>query len=251
MMRFAVAITVLALASGAYAAVVYQDSFETDLSAYTLSGTTTISTEQAHDGLSSLKTVSSGGRARLTTNFAPVTDAISFEYWLYDGGGARGFANVISYTPGSWGAGLQQLFAIGKYNGTDLNLGSGAEAFEATKYQARITSGIVGATAGSWFNLNAPGVPVRSNGWHKFTITTALDYSSVSFYVDDILGRQIALNASGKPAQGFDWVSFGLGAGTTAEVFHYDQASLITIPEPATLALLALGGLALVRRRVA
>lgn len=243
-----IGVAVLCYASLASAAVIYQEGFENGLGAYTLTGTPTTSTDQVHEGSYSMVTTSSGQRAR--TAMTATTDAFTYTYWLYDNGGARAFAQLTAYS-GGWGTGLQQLFAIGKYNTSDLNLGSGAEAYQNTKYQARITNGVSGATAGSWFNLNADGVPSRSVGWHKFSIIVADDYSKASFYVDDILGRELNLTASGKPAGGFNWVSYGLGAGTTTETFYYDQASLITIPEPASLALVALGGLLLRRRRTA
>lgn len=233
-------LAILAITSVASAAVVYQDGFESGLGSYILTGTPTTSTAQVHEGSYSMMTTQSGQRARKA--ITATTDPIVAEYWLYDGGGSRAFMQVTAYAGGTWGGTLQQLFAIGKYNNADF----GGETYNGYKYQARVTNGH--GTTGSWLNLNAATAPNRSNGWHKFTIEVAPDWSKVTFKVDDQIGREVNLLASAKPADGFNWVSYGLGAGTTAETFYYDEASIISVPEPATLALLA-SGLFLVRRR--
>lgn len=235
-------LAVLAICNMATAGILYQDGFESGLGGYILSGTPTQSTTQVHDGTYSMETTSSGHRAR--QQFTASTEAITAEYWLHDGGGSRAFMQVTAYS-GGWGAGLEQLFAIGKYNNSDFH----GEVYNASKYQARITNAHGGT--GSWLNLDAAGSPDRSNGWHKFTIDVAADWSKVSFYIDGTLGREVALSAGAKPAGGFNWVSYGLGAGTTAETFYYDQASITEVPDPATLVLLGLGGLMFARRRSA
>ena len=68
---------------------------------------------------------------------------------------------------------LSQLLAIGKYGAVTLP----GEVWDGTKYQGRVT---FGSSAG-WFNLDGPGAPSRSLGWHKFAIERLADETTINF----------------------------------------------------------------------
>jgi len=129
---------------------------------------------------------------------------------------------------------LTQLLAIGKYATVTLP----GEIWDGTKYQGRVTFG----SSTGYFNLDAPGAPSRSPGWHKFTIQRLADETTINFYVDDILGRTI----TGATAQGWDTITMGYGAGSFPDEVWYDGIRVM-IPEPSALGLWLIGGWVLAR----
>ena len=74
---------------------------------------------------------------------------------------------TVSHTGTIADGALSQLLAIGEYGTVTLP----GEVWDGTKYQGRSA---FGSSAG-WFNLDAPGAPSRSPGWHKFTIERLAD----------------------------------------------------------------------------
>jgi hypothetical protein len=109
------------------------------------------------------------------------------------------------------------------------------ETYDGTKYQGRIASG---PNAG-WFNLNGPGAPSRSTGWHKFEIERLADSSTVNWYVDGVLARSF----TGLTSPGWDSVVIGsVGAGSTSGeawfddlmVEYYDPPVIVTSPASRT-----------------
>ncbi len=156
--------------------------------------------------------------------------------WIYDSTDARAFVQALSYTgtglPNNGttpNGSLSQVLAIGKYNGVT----SPGEVFDATKYQARVMYG----SFNGWFNLDDPGAPSRSPGWHKFTIERDSDNTTLNFYVDDILSRTV----TGSTPQSWDTITMGVGSGTAAGGAVYDNLSLVIIPEPSPLGLTLIG----------
>jgi hypothetical protein len=122
-------------------------------------------------------------------------NSMKFTCYYYDNNGtaARAYAEVRSYLSGSYdgSTGLSQLLMIGKYNSVSLT----NEVFDGTKYQGRMANG----TLNGYFNLNLPGVPSRSTGWHKLSIEQGLMDNGnliISFYVDGVLGRVFTNNDS-------------------------------------------------------
>jgi len=164
----------------------------------------------------------------------------TFSTWIYDDTATRGYVTARGYTGTGLPNGgtvadgtLAQLLAIGKYNSVTL----AGEVYDATKYQARV---LYGANAG-WFNLNAPGAPSRSPGWHEFTIAREGDGTTIDFFVDGILGRTI----TGATPQTWDTITMGsVAAGSTTGNMWFDGI-VVTVPEPSTLTLSLLGGLGL------
>ncbi len=130
-------------------------------------------------------------------------------FYIYDSAASRIFSEVRGYTSSGLPNGgitpsgsLSQIIAAGKYNATD-----NGEVFDPTKYQARV---LAPNTLG-WFNLNAPGAPSRSAGWHKFEIERLANGTTIQFYVDGILSRTVTATA-----HNWDTIILGPGLGSTA-----------------------------------
>ncbi len=116
-------------------------------------------------------------------------------FWMFQTGTTtRSFCEVRGYAGGS-GIGntngaaaapdgsLEQLLALGIYNSVTLP----GEIHNPSKYQGRVkldTDPVI-----HWFNLDGPGSPNRSGGWHKFQVERLADGSTVRFLVDDVLCR--------------------------------------------------------------
>jgi len=140
----------------------------------------------------------------------------------------RQYGQLLSRDPN--GA-LVELIAMGMYN----TVTKPGEVFNGTKYQARIAF----AAGQGWFNLNAS----RSAGWHRFE--ARIYPTTIDFYVDgnpDILGL---------PHNGQFWYQARIGSGLSSAGGQagYDNYLLEVVPEPASLLLVLVGGLGLLRRR--
>lgn len=240
-----------ATASLAGADVILQDNFDgyADQAAFQAAWTpigassATLSTAQANSAPNSVfalttTTGTGGNRRNLGGNFDGTdADPLVVSYWMYyEPGGTRHFNEIRGYAGSGYEDGaLQQLYAVGWNNAVT----AAGEVFDGTKFQARVAFG----TGTGYFNLNLPGVPNRSTGWHKFTME--IRTSDINFYVDDILGRTFTRGTLAN----FDSVVLG-SRQTSAGIGSWTDDLLVTgIPEPASLVLLSLGGLALLRRR--
>jgi len=184
-------VTSLAAALTLTGAVVFQDDFETcDLAGWTVAGGSATELE----GSSAQNHTAGGGcsarvdhsRDKMYHNLGvEVGGRLRAGWWIYDGEQSRIFGEVRAYAgPGYTESGqMQQLLGAGKYNSVTLS----GEVWDSSKYQGRVS---YGANVG-WFNLNAPGAPGRSPGWHRFEIERLGDGTTINFYVDGILGRTI------------------------------------------------------------
>ena len=146
--------------------------------------------------------------------------------------GARHYLELRGYAGDAFGSGgLENLVSMGIYNTSD-------DTFSTLSYQGRVTFG------SNWNTLDEEaGAPTRSMGWHAMQIEITGD--EIRFSVDGTLAEVEA-----RP-NGFGFDSIVLGSDLSANGWNVsvDNVKLEVVPEPATLALLALGGLAAFRRR--
>jgi hypothetical protein len=254
------AVVALALVSSANAAIIFSDDFESgNLSNWTTTGTSPLVIDTAQQivpagGTFSAKMDTSADRMHhniiADNGGSELSGASTFTSYIYDPGSTAPATRIFNEVRGySGGTGLPnggtaasgtlaQLLAIGKYNTVTLP----GEVFNGNKYQGRVTFG----TSAGWFNLSDPGSPNRSAGWHKFMIERLTDDTTINFYVDDILSRTI----TAATVQSWDTVILGPGLGTTVGDAWIDGLSVQSVvPEPASLTVLALGSLVMLRRR--
>ncbi|MGI8967072.1 MAG: lectin-like domain-containing protein [Limisphaerales bacterium] len=247
-------LAMLALTSNLFAGVIFSDDFESGTltnwtgsfsltdRAWTISTVTNI---VPTNGIYSALITNSGSKMHRNiindNGGVEVSGHAIYTAYIYDDGGVSlGSSNltwveVRAYTgtgfPNGGTAadgGLQQLIAIGKSSSAFSYLAG--DPFDPTKYQGRSIAGTL-AGGGTWFNLNDPGAPSRSVGWHKFQIEQMEDGTTLKFYVDGVLSRTILGNSV------FSWDTIMGGAGqgggsTNFNVSNYlDGISLTTIAD--------------------
>ncbi|MEO7297125.1 MAG: hypothetical protein ABI042_00965 [Verrucomicrobiota bacterium] len=144
-----------------------------------------------------------------------------FEVRGYSGG--TGFANTVAGATVS--GSLSQLIAIGKSSGGFAYIPGGA--YDPTKYQCRSIANTTVSSSTTWYNLDGPGAPNRSFGWHKFAIEQLEDGTTLKFYVDDILCRTIL----GNSVQSWDTIFGGAGNVVNGTTNYLDGMTLTTIAD--------------------
>jgi len=244
------------LAQSASSQVIFSDNFESgNLNNWTASGASPLAidnTQNTVPGGGSFSAYANLSLNRMHHNIIADNGGVelsgwsSFTAWIYDSTMTRPYVQALSYSGtglpngGTTADGsLSQLLAVGKYSSVTM----AGEVYDATKYQARV---LAGASSG-WFNLNDPGAPSRSTGWHKFTIERLADDTTLNFYVDDILSRTI----TGATAGSWDTITMGFGTTSTSNGdAWYDGFALSIVPEPSAATFGLLGLLALALRSV-
>ena len=133
----------------------------------------------------------------------------------------REYIELRGYSGAGYADGeLEQLMAMGSTTSGDT-----------ASYQVRTLNGD---------NWETTGI-AKSLEWVE--MKAIIKATTVEYYVDGVLGAESAHNGTG-----FDCLVIGSGLSSNIDV-SFDDLSVQVIPEPASLALLAFGGLALIRRR--
>jgi len=192
-----------------------------------------LDTAKGYSGTQSVHGVcTANGEFKSYRNFAPTEAtadqpiAFSFMFEL-EGAGNRSYAEIRAFDDTYPAGGLQRLLALGVNNAPE----------PLTQYSFRT----YGGGGDAW----QQGTVARQEGWVELKAMIYPD--KVDYFVDDVLAH-----SSPQDNVGIQWNNVMLGSGITSAGLDawYDDVSVVQIPEPATLAFLALGGLFLVRRRV-
>ncbi|MCE5325709.1 MAG: PEP-CTERM sorting domain-containing protein [Planctomycetaceae bacterium] len=183
---------------------------------------------------------------------APYTGGISLQWYFYDPWGpggtnfrdyaALGFYNTAPSATDYPGTGsLNSSTQIQRLSlGAPYNASAG---FDSSKYQARVIGATDGYSGTSYFNTNT----TRTMGWHqgRIVVGSALadGTNTVDFYIDGVL----TFSHNSMTTYGYNIIELDTKFGS--QTGYFDDVSFTDVPEPATVTLLALGGLGLLRRK--
>lgn len=200
----------------------------------------TLSQEQAASGLNSVKGSTTATRDYLrfaeTGTLTGSTEEVIFRFKFYDSNaGINPYRQYAELDDGTAPTGNLQLVAMGLNNNLLNSAGAGP------RYMARV----LGYNGGGFFKLDDAGAPARSTGWH--TMEARIGDSQIRFYVDTILSKTIDISGI-SPDRSYETVKVGSNLSSTA-VAYFDDVYVARTPEPASICLLAVGGLMLARRR--
>jgi len=261
---WALGAAIASVASGALAAPIINDNFDTYANQAALevvwpatvvaNGAVSLTSAQASSAPNSVESPSNGTSAtrRSRATFGDVGISVgqqlvwSFDY--YDANTAilpRQYSNLQDTTaPGN----TNQLISMGMNN----NQAGGDNG--GNYYMARIlgyTPEDTGGSSGSYFKLNDFSVGLRSVGWHNLKVIISTDdglSTDFAFYVDSVLAETVDNVGTAATIRQYDNITIGSGLSATGGA-NYDNMFLELVPEPTSLAALGLAGLLLKRRR--
>lgn len=273
---------VLMTASLAPAAVIMNDNMEyadqaAFQAAWTPIGTVAplsleLSTEQASSPIKSAKApaTATSNQSRNQRTFAETStvfalapgNSIIWSYDFYDsitGNPQRNYSNLQDGTgPGTTPPG--QLLSIG-LNNNQVATDSGGNyymarvlgfAHPAVDVDGGPNESAGGTGSGAYFKLNDFGAGLRSIGWHNLKIVLSTDDGNsldLDFYVDNVLAEREHNIGTATSLRSYDVIRMGSGLSNGAANAYFDNMYLEVVPEPASLGVIALGGIALLRRR--
>jgi len=237
--------SVMAFATSAQAAVIVADDFESyaDTAAMQVvwgaAGTGTLDTGLGNPGNSLLFPGGAQNQQTIATLQASVANPIVYTVDIYDDGTS---ANKRA-TAGLRSASVANLIEMGMYN-------------NPSHYAVRAV--LPGPSWVAFDNivddlgnpLNGDGLNIPVVGWHTFQVT--LDGANATFTLDlngDGNINATKVLAAAWNAAGIDTVRLGTGLSSAGGSVNFDNVLLEQVPEPASLALMGLGGIAMLRRR--
>lgn len=237
------AAAVLALASGASAAVVYSTGFESPFTATTLNG-------QQGWACDAGSVANAAGGAHSGTQYAQMTgtqvQGVGTASWgWYTGAGFVPNNQVITMT--CWAG-------IFNYSGTRA-FTAGLDAYDSSV--ARIgavyltSDGNIGVIDGTGAGGTTTGLGLALNVYRKLTMVANYSNGAIDFYVDDVLvfnGAFTNTDFGDVDIRGTRG-STGTGGGTVQMRFDDYSIDVAAVPAPGALALVGLGGLVASRRR--
>jgi hypothetical protein len=187
---------------------------------------------------------------------SPITGDLKYDFYFYDPNGATNGGTYEEYSAiayydnapadTDYPAGSNPTLSTSTSNtiqrlslgaaGYKVNTAGYPQTYNSTLYQARILGYTGGYNSVGWLNLPL----TRSVGWHHGEIIVGPADSTgnnlVSYYIDN-LTTPLFTGMTDLP-NGYNTLEF-TSAGTS--VGYFDDATLVTIPEPASLALTGLG----------
>lgn len=225
------ALALFGVGAVSYSTVLFSDDFETgNLTAWdaTFGSAANVAGDGSTHyslGARSMNVTTAAGQARkyISNTLTPVT-RMEFDMYVTAGNNMRQYAEIRDFaTAGNDTSTLNNLVAIGVYNTPTAN-----------RYYGRT----LGA---GWFTLDAVAT-VTNATWTNFAVE--IEANTARFYLNDVLKATQTLS-------GFtgDQLRLGSNLSSTSGGAWYDNVSVQAVPEPGTMAVLALGGAALARRR--
>ncbi len=203
------------------------DSPDHDLSSYIWDGPEQVSSGDTVSVMAYMGTFSFFGGTTLVVKKFNSTDAYIVALWRY----------IIDPQTLGFSVGVKDLTA-GVSGSPMRSWQANSEYLGGPEHTAALPNTLLGSPASGWFKIEASYTEIGATNQIAVTIEDALGNPLGSATYTDS-------GTSAPGAQGPGDIGFGHQRwGATSDVDNFDY-----VPEPATLSLLALGGLALIRRR--
>ncbi len=255
----------LILVSGAQANIIFSDGFESgDFSKWThlSNGEPEIpqiyySPFPVYEGLCSafVRHGNSGGTQAANQwvkliDPIPASHTFTFTFYLSLNSltaGVNQWMEIRSFGKDGNGNGItDQILAIGAVGGSTSTMDANGNVIplnttDHTKWNARI--GQAGYPGNGWFALDL--APARTKDWTKLSIVVAPD--GIEFFVNDVKGHHSTFSRGTYANWTADAIYLGSGRGSTGSSGWVDNVLLTAVPEPASMIVLGIGALALVR----